>query len=299
MIDFGQHTRNIARHRRQHGSELPTDLFGLTPQPGASADLRSAASAARVATRDVFTTHGGLQAQRSSSRSEVSSRQRHAQCGVLHTPLCGVVCTVGAIINLRRVCLLLCARRFGGGWVCSGLPEDMAVITAVCRTIPGEELPARPLCGLCSRSRVSAVLGVPALSHKHDVACASLQQLRTSMSADTAADDFGQRLPLVALRHAARGTLSAERGMEPAQHAADDLQRGDRRQHAVIRREQRLGSPQGGPQELAGLRGGRPSFRARQARKGRWPAARDGICGHSTFPTASSAYSLLFEFSIT
>jgi len=56
-------------------SKLPsTDLFGLTPAPGASADLRSAASAARVATRDVFTTHGGLPARLSLDHGKAGSR---------------------------------------------------------------------------------------------------------------------------------------------------------------------------------------------------------------------------------
>ena len=65
-------------------------------------------------------------------------------------PLFGVSGTVAAVLDLRRVCLLLRTRRIGMGRVCSGLPEDVSVIAAVCRALPGEELPARSLRRVCT-----------------------------------------------------------------------------------------------------------------------------------------------------
>ena len=54
-------------------------------------------------------------------------------------------------------------------------------------------------------------------------AYAFLRSLRTCLTADTVGGDLGQRLPLAALRHAAGATLTAERSVQPAEHASNDL----------------------------------------------------------------------------
>ena len=57
--------------------------------------------------------------------------------------------------------MLLCTRGIGHGGFCSGLPEDVAVIAAICRVAVGEELSARPLCGICTALPSLSLAGVP------------------------------------------------------------------------------------------------------------------------------------------